>query len=103
MDMFGNLESGIYKCTLRSLNEEEYKCERLRREFESAKAEKSLSPEDTHKLEETITKMETDIKKCRNGYDFSRCENCTNEYYLTGRSVKCCDNPPVKHKIIVSR
>lgn len=98
MDMFGNLESGIYKCPLRGLNKEEHNCKHLRREFESAKAEKSLYPKDECKLEESITKMEKDIKKCRDGYDFSRCENCTNEYYLTGSSIECCINPPVKYK-----
>ena len=94
MSMFGKLESGLYKCPLRSLNEDERRYVHLRHELQMAIEEARIPQEDLDKLEQSISEAEEDIWRCRENYDFSKCENCVNEYYLTGCSCKSCISLP---------
>lgn len=93
MGLYEALDSGIYKCPLRTLNIEQSKYEHLKKELQE---EKSFSEKEIHRLEKLISEKQTDIQKCREGYDFSLCKDCKNEYYLTGKSLKCCENIPIR-------
>lgn len=94
MNLFETLESGIFKCPLRRLNNMEKHVRCGRAELEIAKKERIFPKEDLEILENLLYEEEEDVRKCKEGYDFSGCENCTNEYYLTGCSSKGCENLP---------
>ena len=64
------------------------------RNLERARAEVGKERLPEKELEFLAECLAEDIKKCREGYDFSGCENYTNEYYRTGFSPECCKNKP---------